>query len=61
MNNNNEDEIGMMAPHLAAADLKVKNYLRAKDAGLIQCHCCGLLNAAANKEVAQDHLHCCQM
>ncbi|MEB3790018.1 paraquat-inducible protein A [Acinetobacter sp. IK40] len=50
----------MMAPHLAAADLKVKNYLRAKDAGLIQCHCCGLLNAAANKEVAQDHLHCCR-
>ncbi|WP_436869811.1 paraquat-inducible protein A [Acinetobacter courvalinii] len=50
----------MMAPHLAAADLKVKNYLRAKDVGLIQCHCCGLLNAAANKEVAQDHLHCCR-
>lgn len=60
MNNNNEDEIGMMAPRLAAADLKVKNYLRAKDAGLIQCHCCGLLNAAANKEVAEDHLHCCR-
>lgn len=58
--NNNEDEIGMMAPHLAAADLKVKNYLRAKDVGLIQCHCCGLLNAAANKQVAQDHLHCCR-
>ncbi|ENX21810.1 paraquat-inducible protein A [Acinetobacter vivianii] len=58
MNNNKEDEIGIIAPHLPAADLKVKNYLRAKDVGLIQCHCCGLLNAVANKNAEEEHLQC---
>ncbi|ENX34750.1 hypothetical protein F889_02039 [Acinetobacter colistiniresistens] len=54
----NDDQIGIIAPHLPAQDLQVKNYQRAKDLGLIQCHCCGRLNQVSAQQEAREHPHC---
>ncbi|UUM27267.1 paraquat-inducible protein A [Acinetobacter colistiniresistens] len=43
---------------LSDVDLQVKNYIRAKDIGLVQCHCCGLLNQVDAHANQHGHAHC---
>ncbi|WP_038345252.1 paraquat-inducible protein A [Acinetobacter sp. A47] len=58
MNESYPDEIGIITPHLPAEDLKIRPYLRAKDAGWIQCHCCGLLNVVTANRRSQQPSRC---
>lgn len=53
-----DTEIGSIVEHLSDVDLQIKNYVRAKQVGLIQCHCCGLLNAVVSHADQHNHAQC---
>ncbi|OBY76006.1 MULTISPECIES: paraquat-inducible protein A [Acinetobacter] len=51
-------ETSSIIEQLSDVDLQIKNYVRAKDVGLIQCHCCGLLNQVGAQADQHGHAHC---
>jgi paraquat-inducible protein A len=56
--NHHDDEISSVLEHLSDVDLQVKSDVRAKDVGLIQCHCCGLLNSVGSSIDEHSELKC---
>jgi paraquat-inducible protein A len=51
-------EISSIVEQLSDVDLKIKNYVRAQEVGLIQCHCCGLLNSVSECTDKMHDAHC---
>ncbi|MCH7313762.1 paraquat-inducible protein A [Acinetobacter sp. ANC 3882] len=58
MKQKHDTEISSIVEHLSDVDLQIKNYVRAKQVGLIQCHCCGLLNSVTSHADQQNHAQC---
>ncbi|ENX42937.1 paraquat-inducible protein A [Acinetobacter sp. NIPH 2100] len=58
MKQKHDTEISSIVEHLSDVDLQIKNYVRAKQVGLIQCHCCGLLNSVTSHVDQQNHAQC---